>query len=61
MSGTGSRRHDVAPTDHEGPASRTADPSRGTDGHSGDAHAEWAARRRLRFERSLPMPADRHE
>jgi hypothetical protein len=60
MSATGSGRHTVAPTDHGDDASRTADPRRGTDEHDGHPGAKKTADRR-RFERALPMPADRHE
>ncbi|WP_194411198.1 hypothetical protein [Microbacterium cremeum] len=50
-------RQDTAATEHPRNDERTADPGRGTEEERG---AERAARERL-FQRSRPMPADRHE
>lgn len=54
-SGTG--RRDTAATEHPRNEERTADADRGTEDERG---RERAARERL-FQRSHPMPADRHE
>lgn len=59
LHGTASRtgRRDTAATEHPRNDERTADADRGTEDERG---GERAARERL-FQRSQPMPADRHE